>query len=177
MSMAKSKAIWLFLGLGVGVLIGLAVLIFRDLSPVDEQFIPSPGATLPNFSAQDLDGNPVSLDQVAGKPILINFWASWCQPCMEELPYLQQIYEQFGGDLIVIGINADDTLSDMRAVADELQLTFPIWNDPQGTISRKMLISALPTSYFIDQDGTILGSYIGIVDDSVVAKYFPAGGK
>lgn len=175
--MGKAKAFWLFLGFGAGVLIGLAVLIFQDDARNNDTFIPKVGETIPDFTGRDLNSSPVSLNEFSGKPILINFWASWCQPCMEELPYLQEVSEKYAGDLIVIGINSDDSLADMQTVVTDLKLTFPIWHDPQGEISRSMLISALPTSYFIDQNGKILGYSIGIINDAVIEKYFPRGGK
>ncbi len=169
--MKKSITVWIFIGLGTGILLGLVLLYFTGNQQEPKRFVPEVGAAFPEISAVNLEGHSVRFSGNSGKKVLINFWASWCPPCMDELPYLQEISEKTKDKLDVIGINSDDTSEDIHKIVDGLGLTFPNWIDPQAKISRMLLVSALPTSYILDENGKIQAIIVGQVSDEILQKY------
>jgi cytochrome c biogenesis protein CcmG, thiol:disulfide interchange protein DsbE len=123
---------------------------------------PQVGAPAPNFTLESLDGRQVSLAELRGRPILINFWATWCPPCRAEMPDLQEVsraYENAG--LVVLGLNLQESRDDVQRYADTLGLTFPLLLDRDGVVATHYNLTALPTSYFIDRDGIVRDRYIG----------------
>jgi thiol-disulfide isomerase/thioredoxin len=131
----------------------------------------------PNFSLPDLNGdtNLRSLEDYEGKPVILNFWASWCVPCREEMPALQRIYEQYNPDgLVILGINQTfvDDLETARTFVQELSLTFPNVRDDEGDISGSLYRAmGLPTSVFIGQDGAIAHVQVGQLTDEQISLY------
>ena len=131
----------------------------------------------PNFTLPDLNDstNLRSLADYAGRPVILNFWASWCVPCREEMPALQRIYELYNPeDLVVLGVNqtfADD-LETARAFVQELALTFPNVRDDDGDVSGSMYrVMGLPTSVFISENGEIVHVQIGQLTDEQIGRY------
>jgi len=126
------------------------------------------GSAAPDFTLPSLAGPPVSLHEQQGKVVLINFWATWCAPCREEMPALQAAYEKLADQgLVVLGVNWTqvDYLPDVEAFVEALGLTFPILLDPDGTVSEDLYqVLGLPTSVLIGRDGTIRSVRIGILD-------------
>lgn len=131
----------------------------------------------PNFTLPDLndDTNLRSLADYAGKPVILNFWASWCVPCREEMPALQRIYEQYNPDgLVVLGINQTfvDDLETARTFVEELGLTFPNVRDDEGDVSGSLYRAmGLPTSVFIGEDGAIVHVQVGQLTDEQISLY------
>ena len=126
------------------------------------------GAPAPDFTLFSLAGPPVSLHEQQGKVVLINFWATWCAPCREEMPALQAAYEKLADQgLVVLGVNWTqvDYLPDVEAFVEALGLTFPILLDSDGTVSEDLYqVLGLPTSVLIGRDGTVRAVRIGILD-------------
>jgi thiol-disulfide isomerase/thioredoxin len=110
------------------------------------------------FQLQDLDGNPVRLDDLRGKLVWLNFWASWCPPCQGETPVLRDLDEAYGDKgLKIVGVAVQETTIDnVREYADRYQLGYPIAFDTSADIFRLYKVFALPTQFFIGPDGTIL---------------------
>ncbi len=128
--------------------------------------IPAPrqGFLAPDFNAQTLDGDQVSLSDYRGRPVLVNLWASWCPPCKAEMPGLENIYQTYQDQgLTVLAVNAtnQDTLQGARTFVQNNGLTFPILIDIDGTISQIYELSSLPSSFFIDRSGVIKDVVIG----------------
>lgn len=122
------------------------------------------GSVAPDFVLEDHDGKPVRLSDLQGKIVVINFWASWCPPCRDEMPDLQWLSEEYQKDLVVLGVNTAyvDDRSDALAFADELALTFPILFDQSGDVSEGLFsVRGLPTSYWIDRRGTVRQIQVG----------------
>jgi cytochrome c biogenesis protein CcmG, thiol:disulfide interchange protein DsbE len=123
------------------------------------------GKLAPNFTLKTLDGKEVSLADYAGKPVLINVWATWCPPCRDEMTAIQAAYEKHGSQgLVVLGINLSmqDTRTDVDAFVKELKLTFPILLDETGSVSSAQYgVHALPVSFFIDTRGVIQRTTFG----------------
>jgi thiol-disulfide isomerase/thioredoxin len=110
------------------------------------------------FQLQDLDGNPVRLEDLKGKLVWVNFWASWCPPCQGETPVLRDLDQQYGDKgLEIVGVAVQETTVDnVREYAERYQLGYRIAFDTSADIFRLYRVYALPTQFFIGPDGTIL---------------------
>ena len=117
----------------------------------------------PDFHLPDLDGKIVSLSSFRGKPVMLNFWASWCPPCREETPYIQQVYEEWSGKgVVVLGINVGENISKAKEFAQGYGLSFPILLDTEGEAAQKYEPQGLiPRTFFIDEKGVIRARVIG----------------
>lgn len=136
------------------------------------QILPDTGADItrprvrlpaPDFRLRDLAGNPVSLADFAGRPVLLNFWATFCAPCREEMPALQALWRDYRGrGLIILAIVTDrGNMDTVRHYIHQGGFDFPVLPDPAGNVRRRYEVRALPTSYLIGTDGRFLGRVIG----------------
>ncbi len=118
-----------------------------------------PGAIAPGFTAPGYGGAPLSLAEFRGHPVVLNFWASWCPPCREEMPALEAAYRKYQAQgVVVIGIDgATDTWSASRTFLSVRGVTYPVARDDRGQIGQSYHVTALPTTYFIRADGRIAG--------------------
>lgn len=117
----------------------------------------------PEFSLKDLTGKTVDLKDLRGKPILLNFWATWCHACKEELPSMQRLHETMkkeGVQVVAISIDRADP-EEVQKYVDEYKLTFPVLLDPNQETRRRYFIMGLPTSYLIDANGKLRGFISG----------------
>jgi len=120
------------------------------------------GGQAPDFKLSDLDGKSVSLKDFRGSPILINFWASWCEPCRNEMPLLQEIFEEWSDDgLVVMAINTGESRTAVQAFMQNNNLSLPVLLDTQQATTQKYGIFFFPTTLFIDEDGIIQKKIIG----------------
>ena len=133
------------------------------------------GYPAPDFEVMDTRGRPVSLADYRGRVVLVNIWATWCAPCLEEMPSMQRLYEAFSPDdfeIAAISIDAPAGASDASgnpggdpvAFADRLGLTFPILLDPAGDIQRAYRAPLVPESFLIGRDGIIYKQVAGATD-------------
>ncbi|MCZ7541869.1 MAG: TlpA family protein disulfide reductase [Anaerolineae bacterium] len=126
------------------------------------------GQRAPDFEAQTLDGETVALSDYRGQTVLVNFWATWCGPCREEMPDFETIYALHQPDgFVVLAVNNQEERGTVRAFVDELDLTFPILLDETGAINNTLYGSAIqgyPTSLLIDPDGIIVQRFSGPVN-------------
>lgn len=126
------------------------------------------GSTAPDFSLQDSEGNNLSLSELLEKgPVVINFWASWCPPCREEMPDLEWLSKNYADEgLSILGVNTTyvDVRDDALAFIDELGLTFPIVFDESGEVGEELYsVISLPTSYWIDRNGIVQQVQVGAI--------------
>jgi peroxiredoxin len=114
------------------------------------------GNRAPDFTATTIDGDQIKLsDYIGDKPVVIDFWATWCSPCMMELPKLQEFYAAHSGEVEIIAISTDQSgaLSNVRRVVNEKGLTFPIIHDASGELSQLYPSRYIPYLVFIDKNG------------------------
>ena len=112
------------------------------------------GTPAPDFTLKSRGGDNLRLAEQRGNIVLVNFWASWCGPCREELPKmeaLQQSYQDLG--FTVLAVNVDDHPSKADVLLDDVKVTFPVLYDTQGRVSQQYDVSAMPTTVIIDRDG------------------------
>lgn len=115
------------------------------------------GSEAPDFTVYDLEGNPHKLSDFRGKPVLLNFWASWCGPCQMEMPDFQKYFESHGDKVHFVIVNLTDgqqeTVESASAFLAEKGYTFPVYYDTDIDAAAKYGVNAVPVSYFIDADG------------------------
>jgi thiol-disulfide isomerase/thioredoxin len=124
---------------------------------------PQTGFQAPDFTLETIEGQTVTLSNLRGQPVIINFWASWCPPCRAEMPAFQAIYEEYQGRISLLSVNTayQDNLNDALALLVEKGATFPVLLDADGAVSRLYAIISLPTTFFIGADGVIAEVVVG----------------
>ena len=114
------------------------------------------GSLAPNFQLDSLEGQTVSLSDLRGKPVLINFWAVRCPDCRMEMPYLQQVYEEWSGKgLVLLAINNGESPSRIGEFMQSQGFSFPVLLDTRGNVAQMYNIRGIPITFFIDKDGII----------------------
>ena len=113
-------------------------------------------APAPEFTLQSLDGKTVTLGQYKGDVVMINFWASWCGPCRQEMPLLDDIYKQYKDmGFVLIGVNVEPDAHDANAWLAKTPVSYPILSDPKSAVSQLYQVQAMPTTVIIDRQGVV----------------------
>jgi peroxiredoxin len=110
----------------------------------------------PGFTLQSRDGAQVSLASQKGNVVMVNFWASWCVPCRQEMPHLQALYDRYnslGFELLAVNVESD--LGDARKWLEETPVTFPVLFDPKNEVSKQYKVVSMPSTVLIGRDGTM----------------------
>jgi cytochrome c biogenesis protein CcmG/thiol:disulfide interchange protein DsbE len=117
----------------------------------------NPGQPAPDFTLKTPEGQEVSLSDLKGQAVVLNFWASWCGPCRQEMPDLQAAYERYKEDgLVVVGLNLSESRLTVHRFLADVPVTFPILIDEKNRVEDLYHIIPLPTTYFIDKSGKIV---------------------
>ena len=133
------------------------------------------GAPAPDFDVTLFDGGQMRLSDLAGQVVVLNFWASWCPPCREEMPSFEQAWLAARDDGVVfVGLATGDIEADARAFADHVGVTYPLGLDLDGAVADRYFIRVMPTTYFIDREGLLQRKLSGYVNQGVL-KVFLAG--
>ncbi|MDE2660297.1 MAG: TlpA disulfide reductase family protein [Acidobacteriota bacterium] len=126
---------------------------------------PAPGAPAPPFDLLDLDERPHGLSDFAGQVVVLNFWATWCPPCVEEMPSLQRLQDLLGDDgLKVVAVSVDERYSDIPPFVAEHGLRFLVLHDLGKRVSRRYEVFQFPETWIIRRDGTLAAHIIGARD-------------
>ena len=116
----------------------------------------SPGAIAPDFTLRTLDGPNLRLQEQRGQVVLVNFWATWCGPCRQEMPHLARLYEKYrASGFVLLGVNVDDDAKKAAELAAKLGLRFPVSFDTDKKVSRLYDLSAMPSTVLIDREGRV----------------------
>ncbi|MBE6974451.1 MAG: TlpA family protein disulfide reductase [Ruminococcaceae bacterium] len=127
----------------------------------------------PDFSVYDENGEKVRLSDFRGKPVVLNFWASWCGPCRREMPEFEEKYKELGVDVTFLMVNLttwNETVESARALIDEERYTFPVFYDLEGQAAAAYGIQSIPTTFFIDADGFMIAYASGSIDGKTLQK-------
>ncbi|HYN89923.1 MAG TPA: TlpA disulfide reductase family protein [Ardenticatenaceae bacterium] len=133
---------------------------------------PRTGRLAPDFTAPGIQGaEEIHLGMLRGRPVVLNFWATWCEPCRAELPELEAVYREHGGELAVVGVQIEDDDGDATAFLEEAGVSFPVARDLDGGVQALYLERvALPTSFFIDRDGLIRHVQVGPMNKAFIEE-------
>lgn len=128
----------------------------------------------PDFTVTDIDGNEVRLSDFKGKPVVLNFWASWCGPCKSEMPAFDTAYADMGEDVAFLLVNMTDgsreTVDTASAYVEEQGFQVPVYYDTEISAAIAYGVSSLPTTYFIDTDGFLVARAAGAIDGETLQK-------
>ena len=125
------------------------------------------GFTLP---ALGQTGQQVSLSQYQGKPVIVNFWASWCSPCQQETPLLASWYKQQNGRVVLLGLDENDTTANALKFAQAKGVSYPIGFDPQVKVALAYNVDGLPQTFFLNAQHRIVDHVLGAVTKAQLAK-------
>lgn len=161
------------------ILIGGAVIAYNVL---DEKYDPDDNISddgeielATDFTVINGIGKEVSLSENFGKPIVVNFWATWCGPCVSELPYFNSLYEKYKDDVTFMMVNITDgyqeKLEDVKKFMQENSYTFPVYYDTNYSASSAYRVSSIPMSLFIESDGEIEDTHLGAMSEAVLENY------
>jgi cytochrome c biogenesis protein CcmG/thiol:disulfide interchange protein DsbE len=174
----RPAATLLIVGLGLAFIVLLFLLLVPlgridgDLDPLVVGGHPLVDQLAPEIDLATLDGGRMALSELRGRPVLVNFWATWCLPCRDEFPLMAAAYEEHVADgLEILGIVHDDTAEGARAFAGDLGATWPMLMDADDVAWRDYVGVGMPTSFFIDADGIIRAfSLGGFTEDGLAAQ-------
>jgi cytochrome c biogenesis protein CcmG/thiol:disulfide interchange protein DsbE len=135
---------------------------------------PRVGAEAPDFTLKDLSGNEIKLSTLRGKPVMINFWATWCPPCREEIPVITKMYHETEGgtkyEILGVATSPFDT-STLKAFGDEFTMDFPLLPDVGSNVVNSYHVLPIPTTFFVDKDGIIRFIQAGGVTREMMEKW------
>jgi peroxiredoxin len=116
----------------------------------------APATQAPDFTLHALSGPNMRLKEQRGRVVMVNFWATWCAPCRQEMPQLVRLYEKYrSSGFVLLGVNVDDDSSKAVEVANKLGVTFPVLLDADNTVSKLYDLSTMPSTVLIDRDGKV----------------------
>jgi cytochrome c biogenesis protein CcmG/thiol:disulfide interchange protein DsbE len=147
--------------------------IYAQISPGKTKVsIATIGQRSPEIIFNDINNNIVTLSEKRGKPIFINFWASWCTPCQDEAQMINKIFEEYKDKITFIGINLTkkDSISEAQKMIEKFHLKYNIFFDFDGNIANNYRIQTIPSSFLIDKNGIIKEKIIGVVFEVELKK-------
>jgi cytochrome c biogenesis protein CcmG/thiol:disulfide interchange protein DsbE len=151
-------------GLTIAFVIGLLTLMGFGLVKANSR--PRDSGPAPDFTLTTFDGRRVTLSELRGQVVVINFWASWCLPCRQEASYLEQTWRKYQNQGVVfIGVDYVDTTAEALAYIAEFDITYINGPDIGTMISDLYNIEGVPETYFVDRDGILRGVYIGPLEE------------
>jgi len=152
----------------LGVLV--AALVFALYSSLKPDEVVDAGDKAPNFSLPVLGGGTMKLSDLQGKPVVLNFWASWCEPCKAEMPDLVKQYElNKDKGVVFVGVDIGEGQVVVQQFAERMKMTFPILLDESREITKLYNIGPIPTTFFIDKDGEVVVKKEGQMNEAFIA--------
>ena len=128
----------------------------------------------PDFTVTDGGGNRVSTADLSGKPVILNFWATWCPPCRSELPAFDKLYRQYGNEVSFMMIDLTDgyreTVEDVKKFISENGYTFPVYYDTEGSAAEAYNVSSIPFTVAVGRNGNIVGTHLGAMSEAALEK-------
>jgi thiol-disulfide isomerase/thioredoxin len=119
------------------------------------------GQALPSGRYSRLEGGLASFADYQGKPLVVNFFASWCVPCVTEMPDLERVHQEFGDGVAFVGVNLRDQVSDAQALVARTGVTYDVIRDPSGALAQELGVVGMPTTFFVTPDGRIVDTKAG----------------
>jgi thiol-disulfide isomerase/thioredoxin len=146
----------------------------QSTTPADDGQTQPQQVQAPDFTVYDIQGNAVRLSDFFGKPIVLNFWASWCGPCQMEMPDFQEKFQELGKDIRFLMVNMTDGDRETVEIAStfivDKQYTFPVFFDTESDAAITYGVYSLPTTFFIDADGNAVAQATGAINADTLQK-------
>jgi thiol-disulfide isomerase/thioredoxin len=156
--MTKKRLLYFISGMAI-VLLCIVLVLIRQYTAPETEYAAQKGAYAPQFTGVLLDGGNFDLAQLRGQWLILNFWATWCVPCRQEMPELQALYEDTG--IMVVGVNLAEGADTVAAWLSDYQISYPIVLDPAAEIFDLYRIMGQPTTFVINPDGLIVEMILG----------------
>ncbi len=160
----------------VAAVLGIGWMAYsRDTAPADTSTLataPLPGALAPDFTLTTLDGGEITLSELRGQPVIVNFWATWCGPCRQETPHFQEFYEKHQDDVVMLGINQKESLTQINGFVEEFGMTYPVLLDENGRVYNDYQVFGLPTTWFVNPDGVLVSVAPGGITSAFLEDQF-----
>jgi thiol-disulfide isomerase/thioredoxin len=122
------------------------------------------GASLPSLVLVGLDGQPVALDDYRGTPLVVNFWASWCPPCLREMPDFEMVSRERSGEVVFLGLNLRESAATAASLVERTGVTYDLALDSDGAAARAFGVMNMPTTAFVGADGVVVEVHTGALD-------------
>jgi thiol-disulfide isomerase/thioredoxin len=163
--MTRRKRRWIIAVAAVSSILVIALVVLTRLPAANDEMVPAP-----DFTLASLDGENITLSDLRGRYVLINFWATWCAPCLAEMTALQALADEHGDSLVILGINQREDLSAIEPFLQQLGVSFPILLNPDDATLINYQVMGLPRSALVDPQGYIIYRAFGEVDIPAVAS-------
>ena len=150
---------------------GDSMIEFKPGMPIKE------GVAAPDFTGELMDGTSITLSELQGKPVIINFWATWCGPCVKEMPAFERLKDDFGDKIGIIAVNCGDDAETVKDFVEENGYTFPVVLDEEYSISMLYPTNSIPYTVVLDAEGKVAHISTGALDaDTMYERYKEALG-
>lgn len=171
--MKYKGVLFLIGGLLVGVLLGTTVFWGGPgwTAGAQQPLPPAIGSLVSDFELPALSGPAQRLSELKGRPVVINFWATWCGPCKEEMPLLNRLAREYPENLVVLGVNYAESVDVVEEFVAEEGITFPILLDEAGQVADLYFVRNYPATFFIDAGGVLRAQHIGLLSENLLARY------
>lgn len=181
-SSSSKRLLWVVIGLWLGVLAGGVTVFFLAFGDVIQigggnsgsGEVPlaklESGTMATDFDLENVAGGRIKLSDQQGKVVVFNFWATWCGPCIQEMPMFQEYHEKYP-DLVMIGINEEETADQVRTFLEKMPLTYYMLLDPDTKVAADNRVVLLPTTIFVDEKGEIRFRHYGVMSEDQFKYY------
>lgn len=156
--------------LGSAALVGLALVLALAAIPACSHGAQASGTPLPDATLHDLTTGKATSWSADGKPLVVNFWASWCTPCRKEMPAFEQVSKQVGDRVRIVGVTDEEDLTKAKKAAATAGVTYPLLVDVDQTLLSDVGITGLPGTVFVDAKGEIVGRHLGALTADQLTK-------
>lgn len=151
-----------------GTLLATIVAVIVAACGADGESGPDPdaGPPVPERTFETFEGERTSLQEFEGEPLVVNFWASWCPPCVAEMPDFERVHLARQDEVRFVGLNTQDGLTEAEALVEQTGVTYDLGLDPDGDLFRDFEVIAMPSTYFVNRAGAIVHRHAGILSEA-----------
>ncbi len=187
MKKSKSKNLLIVvIGLWIGIFLGVAVIVVLvingsiSLGGNSDQQLPAlakmeDGSPANDFELENLEGGKTRLSDLRGKVVVANYWATWCGPCVDEMPMFETYAGQYP-NFVMLGIDEEESMDEVKSFLSEMDITYPILLDKNAKVAEAYKVFMLPSTFFIDEEGIIRYRHYGVMSQEQFTYYLESLG-